>query len=166
MTHHPTPTEALKLIREALEVATTPLPEDRQKVVKALAALPALEAGQMGVDGRRPIETAPKGVPVIVAGGIAMHKTGGEWFTGMETPMYQRPLQWQPKWWMPIPTDNDFPNPTPDRETLVEEMALALYEKFHGEDTRKNWSLETYFTQRNWHDMAEAALAVCEKWGK
>ena len=56
--------------------------------------------------GRQPIETAPKGVPVIVAGGVAMQKTGGEWFTGMEEPLYQRPLQWEPTWWMPIPTDN------------------------------------------------------------
>jgi len=58
------------------------------------------------VSGKQPIETAPKGVPVIVAGGIAMQKTGGEWFTGMETPLYERPLQWKPKWWMPIPTND------------------------------------------------------------
>ena len=64
---------------------------------------PEREAGS----GRQPIETAPKGVPVLVAGGIAMQKTGGEWFTGMEEPRYERQLQWQPKWWMPIPADND-----------------------------------------------------------
>lgn len=57
--------------------------------------------------GKCPIETAPKGIPVIVAGGIAMQKTGGEWFTGMEDPRYERPLQWPPKWWMPIPTDTE-----------------------------------------------------------
>lgn len=44
------------------------------------------------------------GVPVIVSGGIAMRKTGGEWFTGMEEPLFQRPLEWEPKWWMKIPT--------------------------------------------------------------
>ena len=55
---------------------------------------------------RQPIETAPKGVPVLVAGGLAMKKTGGEWFSGMEEPLYQRPLQWSPTWWMPIPRDN------------------------------------------------------------
>ncbi len=57
------------------------------------------------VMSKQPIETAPKGIPVLVTGGIAMQKTGGEWFTGMEEPRYERPLQWQPKWWMPIPTD-------------------------------------------------------------
>ncbi len=67
----------------------------------------AVEEATMPVSGKQPIETAPKGIPVIVAGGIAMQKTGGEWFTGMEEPLYQRPLQWQPKWWMPIPMDND-----------------------------------------------------------
>lgn len=58
-------------------------------------------------NGMRGIETAPKGVPVIVAGGIAMQKTGGEWYTGMEEPLFMRRLEWQPKWWMPIPTNND-----------------------------------------------------------
>lgn len=48
----------------------------------------------------------PKGVPVIVAGGVAMLKTGGEWFTGMEEPLFQRSLEWSPMWWAPIPGDN------------------------------------------------------------
>lgn len=48
----------------------------------------------------------PKGVPVIVAGGIAMLKTGDEWFTGMEEPLFQRRLEWTPKWWMKIPESN------------------------------------------------------------
>lgn len=51
-------------------------------------------------------EKPPKGVPVIVDGGIAMLKTGDEWFTGMEEPLFQRPLGWTPKWWMKIPTKN------------------------------------------------------------
>lgn len=51
----------------------------------------------------------PDGVPVIVAGGTAMRKTGGEWFTGMEEPLFQRPLQWEPLWWAPIPGDNVSP---------------------------------------------------------
>ena len=59
------------------------------------------------VSGKQPIETAPKGIPVIVAGGLAMRKTGSEWYTGMEDPRYERALQWQPKWWMPIPTGED-----------------------------------------------------------
>ena len=49
----------------------------------------------------------PKGVPVLVAGGVAMLKTGGEWFTGMEEPLFQRPLEWTPKWWAKIPVDNE-----------------------------------------------------------
>lgn len=41
----PTPQpDAVEKIREALEVATTPLPEDRQKVIEALALLPTLTA--------------------------------------------------------------------------------------------------------------------------
>ena len=51
----------------------------------------------------RPENEAPKGVPVIVRGGIAMKKTSGEWFSGMEDPLYQRPLQWKPDCWMFIP---------------------------------------------------------------
>ena len=51
----------------------------------------------------RPESKAPKGVPVIVRGGLAMKKTGGEWFSGMEEPLYQRPLQWKPDCWMFIP---------------------------------------------------------------
>lgn len=44
----------------------------------------------------------PEGVPVIVAGGIAMLKTDGKWYTGMEEPLFQRALEWTPKWWMKI----------------------------------------------------------------
>lgn len=55
----------------------------------------------------QPENTAPKGVPVIVSGGIAMKKTGGLWYTGMEEPMYQRPIQWEVKGWMPIPIQDD-----------------------------------------------------------
>lgn len=51
-------------------------------------------------------EMPPKGVPVIVAGGLAMLKTGDEWFSGMEEPLYQRPLEWTPRWWMEIPSQN------------------------------------------------------------
>jgi hypothetical protein len=48
-------------------------------------------------------ECAPKGVPVLVSGGIAMKKTGGQWFTGMEDPAFERPIQWEVKWWARIP---------------------------------------------------------------
>lgn len=53
-------------------------------------------------------ELPPNGVPVIVCGGIAMRKTGGEWFTGMEDPRYERQLEWEPTWWARIPTYDDF----------------------------------------------------------
>jgi len=56
---------------------------------------------------RLPADTAPKGVPVLVAGGIAMRKTGGGWFTGMEEPAFTRELNWEPKWWAFIPQQND-----------------------------------------------------------
>jgi len=47
-----------------------------------------------------------KGVPVLVAGGVAMLKTGGEWFSGMEEPLFQRRLVWTPTWWAAIPNSN------------------------------------------------------------
>lgn len=50
-----------------------------------------------------PIETAPEGIPVLVPGGIAMQKTGGEWFTGMEEPMYQRRIKWDVTCWKHLP---------------------------------------------------------------
>ena len=54
-----------------------------------------------------PPENAPKGCPVLVAGGIAMRKTGGEWFSGMCEPAFSRRLEWEPKWWAAIPQQND-----------------------------------------------------------
>jgi len=51
------------------------------------------------------VEEPPNGVPVIVCGGIAVRKTGGEWFTGMEDPRYERELGWTPSWWAHIPSD-------------------------------------------------------------
>lgn len=54
-----------------------------------------------------PPEIAPKGVPVLVAGGIAMKKTGGEWFTGMDGFAFERKLNWEPEWWACIPQGNE-----------------------------------------------------------
>jgi hypothetical protein len=65
------------------------------------------EATLAAMRHRRSIGTAPKGIPVIVAGGVAMQKTGGQWFSGMEEPLYQRQLEWIPTWWMPIPSDSE-----------------------------------------------------------
>lgn len=49
------------------------------------------------------MESAPKGVPVLVRGGIAKKKTGDEWFTGMEEPLYQRRIEWDVKAWAHLP---------------------------------------------------------------
>lgn len=57
---------------------------------------------------RLPADTAPKGVPVLIAGGIAMRKTGGGWFSGMDDKPFTRELNWTPKWWAPIPQQNDY----------------------------------------------------------
>ena len=56
---------------------------------------------------RLPANSAPNGCPVLIAGGIAMRKTGGEWFSGMCEPAFSRPLNWEPKWWAAIPQQND-----------------------------------------------------------
>lgn len=56
---------------------------------------------------RHPPETAPKGAPVLVAGGIAMRKTGDEWYSGMCEPPFSRRLEWQPQWWAVIPQQNE-----------------------------------------------------------
>jgi len=67
------------------------------------------QAAGMGIFSVRmmPPEAAPKGVPVLVAGGIAMKKTGGDWFTGMDNENFTRKLEWEPKWWAAIPQQND-----------------------------------------------------------
>ena len=55
---------------------------------------------------KMPPESAPKGAPVLVAGGIAMKKTGGVWYSGMTDEPFTRPLNWEPKWWAVIPQQN------------------------------------------------------------
>lgn len=55
--------------------------------------------GMISVKDRLP----ENGVPVIVSGGLAMRKTGGEWFTGMEEPLYMRKIEWEVTHWMPLP---------------------------------------------------------------
>ena len=40
---------------------------------------------------------------VIVHGGIAQYRSG-VFYTGMEDPRYQRPIQWLVTHWMPLPT--------------------------------------------------------------
>jgi hypothetical protein len=45
----------------------------------------------------------PLDVPVLVTGGIAIYRGAGLWVTGMEEPLYKRPLEWVPKWWAFVP---------------------------------------------------------------
>ena len=52
-------------------------------------------------------DIAPKGVPLLVAGGIAMKKTGGVWVSGMTDEPFTRELNWEPHWWAHIPQQND-----------------------------------------------------------
>lgn len=44
----------------------------------------------------------PRGVLVVVAGGVAKYLAGGDWRSGLTG----RLLSWEPKWWAPIPGDN------------------------------------------------------------
>ncbi len=44
---------------------------------------------------------APEGATVIVSGGIAQ-KRAGVWYSGMEEPMFSRPIQWNVTWWAEI----------------------------------------------------------------
>jgi GTP-dependent phosphoenolpyruvate carboxykinase len=61
-----------------------------------------------------PISCCPKGVPVLVSGGVAMLKTGGVWVSGMSEPAFTRELNWKPEWWASIPQENDpLPSPRP-----------------------------------------------------
>lgn len=53
-----------------------------------------------------PPDIAPKWCPVLVAGGIAMKKTGGEWYSGMCEPPFSRKLNWEPEWWANLPQQN------------------------------------------------------------
>lgn len=47
----------------------------------------------------------PRGIPVIVSGGIAALRSDGVWVSGTEEPLFGRELQWTPEWWARIPTD-------------------------------------------------------------
>lgn len=48
----------------------------------------------------------PKGLEVIVAGGTAMLKNDGNWYSGFEEPYFERQLEWTPKWWAHFPIEN------------------------------------------------------------
>lgn len=72
-----------------------------------------------------PEQEAPKGVPVLVSGGVAMKKTGGKWYTGMEEPLYQRELQWTPEWWAPIPHEPNNPKFEKAQRILMRLLLLS-----------------------------------------
>lgn len=42
-------------------------------------------------------------VTVLVAGGVAQYRSG-VWYTGMEEPLFRRPIEWPVTYWMPLPT--------------------------------------------------------------
>jgi hypothetical protein len=72
---------------------------------------------------------------VIVSGGTAQYRDG-EWFTGMEQPQFQRPIEWKVTHYMPIPIfgRNDFrkdPYEVVIKHTDLGEIkaALALAER-------------------------------------
>jgi len=81
-----------------------------------------------------PPECAPKGAPVLVAGGIAMKKTGGQWFTGMEEPAFEHPIQWEVKWWAPIPEQNEPPSALTPAPVSVEEAARTIMHSKNARD--------------------------------
>lgn len=47
---------------------------------------------------RQPEETAPKGVFVLVPGGMAKKHTGGDWYS-----YNGRKIEWEVPWWLPLP---------------------------------------------------------------
>ena len=82
---------------------------------------PANPAPEYGADRiyelrQMPISCCPKGAPVLVAGGIAMLKTGGTWVSGMSEPPFTRELDWTPEWWANIPQGNEPLTPPRHRE--------------------------------------------------
>ncbi len=54
-----------------------------------------------------PTSIVPRGAPVLIAGGVAMKKIDGYWYSGMEEPAFTRKLNWKPEWWAAIPSRND-----------------------------------------------------------
>tara|TARA_R110000772_G_scaffold45492_1_gene104211 strand:- start:2545 stop:2985 length:441 start_codon:yes stop_codon:yes gene_type:complete len=88
----------------------------RNQARAALSALPPQEViGDPIYQLRQmPVSTCPKGVPVLIAGGVAMLKTGGDWYTGMYEPMFSRKLNWSPEWWANIPNGNE-PHPLSEK---------------------------------------------------
>ena len=101
---------AQKARAEAAEKAYVEQFDKREAAEAELTTLKAeLAEARQDALSKMPPDCAPKGVPVLVAGGIAMRKTGDEWFSGMCEPAFSRPLNWQPQWWAPIPQQNEPP---------------------------------------------------------
>jgi hypothetical protein len=98
--------------------------ERRAKTAETALTTAHADGYAQGVrDGLRkmPPDCAPKGVPVLIAGGIAMRKTGDEWYSGMCEPAFSRRITWTVNWWAPIPQQND---PLPDRTPAPWEVAV------------------------------------------
>jgi len=132
--------DIIKQVKEALDVATTPLPEDRQKIREALALL-----------GQLPPPTPPE------------HEIEGH-----ECPhcMYNKLRIECIKHGVPTHILRK-PEPPPmteaKREKLVEEMAEALYEKEWEKIDAVPWEEVKGNNKRYWVDSARAALAVIER---
>ena len=59
-----------------------------------------------GTEWRDTFEQMPNdGEPVLVSGGTAVWRDG-VWYTGMEEPLFQRPIEWKVTHWMPFPALN------------------------------------------------------------
>ena len=115
------------------------------------AFLPPLVINRMHPD------CAPKGAPVLVAGGIAMKKTGDGWFSGMSEPPFTRPLSWDPQWWAWVPQDNALkPGDAADEITALRARVTELEAELGSEDQMLAVELEDA-EQQNEADAAEIA---------
>jgi len=65
----------------------------------ARAAADALDAMEW-----KPERFALKNTVVIVDGGLAMKRDDDVWYSGMEEPLYARPIEWDVKVFMPLPS--------------------------------------------------------------
>mgnify|MGYP006876432774 CR=1 FL=1 len=45
-------------------------------------------------------EEPPLFTPVLIPGGLAIKKDDGLWYSGMERPLYERPIEWDVPCWM------------------------------------------------------------------
>lgn len=51
-------------------------------------------------------DSAPKGIPVLIPGGVGIKHTGGKWVSAMGNTFEE--LKWTPVWWAHLPEQEDF----------------------------------------------------------